>query len=49
MKTRDEYISTRMNIAREKIQIGEESADLATLLIKEKNKDGRPMFTARVP
>merc|ERR1712226_1759613 len=45
MKTRDEYVASRMNIAREKILIGEESADLATLLIKEKSKDGRPMFT----
>ena len=48
MKRRDEYIANRMSVARSKIENGEDSADLATLLVKERTKDGEPMFTVRV-
>ena len=45
MEVRDEYILKQIEIAKERIENGDELHDINTLLLKEKNQTGNPSFT----
>jgi len=45
MKVRDEYILKQIELAKERIENGDELHDINTLLLKEKDQNGKPYFT----